>query len=205
MHFILRNFSTESRLSCCIVIKEFYLTKLFCNNHGSPLWRASTSSVHIFFDSRCVLSLLPAYFPFRLLLIIIITLYVTGPQIIFSILNQGCGVGGKMSHSDLSKISDSDSLTWSEWSSAVDNFAATSTQWKSWYTAIICFKFQNKLYHFKQGCGGVGGERSASNSLTSREWNPVVTFDGNRGTQQETSDSTKVSKEIVPFQQEFPI
>jgi len=28
---------------------------------------------------------------------------------------------------------------------------------------------------------------------------------GNRGAQQEISDSTKVSKEIVPFQQEFPI
>jgi len=30
-------------------------------------------------------------------------------------------------------------------------------------------------------------------------------INGNRGTQQEISVSTKVSKEIVPFQQEFPI
>jgi len=28
---------------------------------------------------------------------------------------------------------------------------------------------------------------------------------GNRGTQKEISDSTKVTKEIVPFQQKFPI
>jgi len=33
----------------------------------------------------------------------------------------------------------------------------------------------------------------------------AVEFNGNRGTQQEISVSTKVSKEIVPFQQEFPI
>jgi len=33
----------------------------------------------------------------------------------------------------------------------------------------------------------------------------AVTINGNGGTQQEISDSTKVSKEIVPFQQEFPI
>jgi len=33
----------------------------------------------------------------------------------------------------------------------------------------------------------------------------VVKINGNSGTQQETYDSTKVSKEIVPFQQEFPI
>jgi len=33
----------------------------------------------------------------------------------------------------------------------------------------------------------------------------VVKIDGNRGTQQEISDSTKGPKEIVPFQQEFPI
>jgi len=30
-------------------------------------------------------------------------------------------------------------------------------------------------------------------------------INGNRGTQQETSDSTKVSKKIVQLQQEFPI
>jgi len=33
----------------------------------------------------------------------------------------------------------------------------------------------------------------------------AVKINGNRGTQQEISDSTKVSKEIVPLQQEFPI
>jgi len=33
----------------------------------------------------------------------------------------------------------------------------------------------------------------------------AIEINGNRGTQQEISDSTKVSKEIVPFQQEFPI
>jgi len=30
-------------------------------------------------------------------------------------------------------------------------------------------------------------------------------INGNRGAQQEMSISTKISKEIVPFQQEFPI
>jgi len=33
----------------------------------------------------------------------------------------------------------------------------------------------------------------------------AVTINGNRGVQQEISVATKVSKEIVPFQQEFPI
>jgi len=33
----------------------------------------------------------------------------------------------------------------------------------------------------------------------------AIEINGNRGAQQEISDSTKVSKEIVPFQQEFPI
>jgi len=33
----------------------------------------------------------------------------------------------------------------------------------------------------------------------------AVKINGNRGTQQEISVSTKVSKEIVPFQQDFPI
>jgi len=33
----------------------------------------------------------------------------------------------------------------------------------------------------------------------------VVTINGNRGKQQKISTSTKVSEEIVPFQQEFPI
>jgi len=33
--------------------------------------------------------------------------------------NQGCGVGGKISDSDLSKISDSDSSTWREWNLTV--------------------------------------------------------------------------------------
>jgi len=33
----------------------------------------------------------------------------------------------------------------------------------------------------------------------------AVGINRNRGTQQEISDSTKVSKEIAPFQQEFPI
>jgi len=33
----------------------------------------------------------------------------------------------------------------------------------------------------------------------------AVKINGNRGTQKEISDSTKVSKEIVSFQQEFPI
>jgi len=33
----------------------------------------------------------------------------------------------------------------------------------------------------------------------------AVKINGNRGTQQEISVLTKVSKEIVPFQQEFPI
>jgi len=33
----------------------------------------------------------------------------------------------------------------------------------------------------------------------------TVKVNGNRGAQQEISVSTKVSKEIVPFQQEFPI
>ena len=32
-----------------------------------------------------------------------------------------------------------------------------------------------------------------------------VKINGNRGTQQEFSVSPKVSKEIVPFQQEFPV
>jgi len=35
--------------------------------------------------------------------------------------------------------------------------------------------------------------------------NPTVKINGNRGTQQEISVSTKVSKEIVPFEHEFPI
>jgi len=33
----------------------------------------------------------------------------------------------------------------------------------------------------------------------------AVKINGNRGAQQEISVSTKVSKETVPFQQEFPI
>jgi len=33
----------------------------------------------------------------------------------------------------------------------------------------------------------------------------TVKINGNRGTQQEISVSTEVSKEIAPFQQEFPI
>jgi len=33
----------------------------------------------------------------------------------------------------------------------------------------------------------------------------ALKINGNPGTQQEISVSTKVSKEIVPFQQEFPI
>jgi len=33
----------------------------------------------------------------------------------------------------------------------------------------------------------------------------TVKVNGNHGAQQEISISTKVSKEIVPFQQEFPI
>jgi len=33
----------------------------------------------------------------------------------------------------------------------------------------------------------------------------TVKINGNRGTEQEISVSTKVSKEIVPFPQEFPI
>jgi len=32
----------------------------------------------------------------------------------------------------------------------------------------------------------------------------AVKINGNRGTHQEISDSTKASKEIVPFQQDFP-
>jgi len=32
----------------------------------------------------------------------------------------------------------------------------------------------------------------------------AVKINGNRGTQQEISVSKKVSKEVVPFQQEFP-
>jgi len=65
---------------------------------------------------------------------------------------QGCWVGGKMndSNSDLSKISDfvtdlyivsdTDSLTKHDWNLVVNNFVATSNQWKSWYIArIICF------------------------------------------------------------------
>jgi len=32
----------------------------------------------------------------------------------------------------------------------------------------------------------------------------AVKINGNRGTQHEISDSIKVSKEILPFQQEFP-
>jgi len=35
--------------------------------------------------------------------------------------------------------------------------------------------------------------------------NLAVKISGNRGTQQDISVSTNVSKEIVPFQQEFPI
>jgi len=54
--------------------------------------------------------------------------------------HQGCKVGGKMS--------DSNSLTKSEWSLAVNHFVATTTQWKLWYTArIFCF---NKS--FKRNC-----------------------------------------------------
>jgi len=33
----------------------------------------------------------------------------------------------------------------------------------------------------------------------------AVKINGNRGAQQEIYNSTKVSKQIVPFQQEFPI
>jgi len=44
------------------------------------------------------------------------------------------------SNSDLSKISNYDSLTESEWSVTAKDFVATNTQWKSWYTArILCF------------------------------------------------------------------
>ena len=54
-----------------------------------------------------------------------------------------------MSNSDLSKISDS--LTLSEWSLAFKNFVATNTKQKLWYTARILFqqKFHKKLYHLK--------------------------------------------------------
>ena len=52
-------------------------------------------------------------------------------------LETGSGVRGKIF--DFSKISDSDSLILSEWNLAVNNFVATNTQWKSWYTTrIIC-------------------------------------------------------------------
>jgi len=63
---------------------------------------------------------------------------------------QGCGVGGKISDSDLSKISDSD-------------------------------------------------------YLLLRERNLAVKINGNRVAQQEIPVSTKVSKEIITFQHEFPI
>jgi len=43
-----------------------------------------------------------------------------------------------------------------------------------------------------------------SDSLTSREWNLSVKINGNRGAQQEICFN-KTFKEIVPFQQEFPI
>jgi len=89
-------------------------------------------------------------------------------------------------------------------------------------------------YARNQGCG-VGGKTSDSNSdlfpisdsdypkfptptrafakfptpdpdsSTWREWNFAVNVNGNRGAQQEISVSTKVSKEIVPFQKEIPM
>ena len=43
------------------------------------------------------------------------------------------------------------------------------------------------------------------NSLTWTQWNVAVKINGNHGAQEEISISTKVSKEIVPFQQEFAI
>ena len=46
---------------------------------------------------------------------------------------------------------------------------------------------------------------SDSDSSAWREWNFAVKINGNRGTRQEISVSTKVSKEFVPFQQEFRI
>ena len=46
---------------------------------------------------------------------------------------------------------------------------------------------------------------SDSDSLTLRELNLTVKINGDGGAQQEISISTKVSIEIVQFQQEFPI
>jgi len=44
-----------------------------------------------------------------------------------------------------------------------------------------------------------------SNSLTKMKWNLAVKINANHGVQQEISVSIKVSKKIVPFQQEFSI
>jgi len=88
---------------------------------------------------------------------------------------QGCGVGGKMS--DLFEISDSDSL--SEWSLTVNNFVATSTQWKSWYTArILCFKKNfHKLYHFTSNSHRCVMQKMIQLDFRRRRWtkNPTPT------------------------------
>ena len=62
---------------------------------------------------------------------------------------QDCGVGGKMSDSDLSKISHFDFLTQREWNWAVNNFVATSNHWYT--TRIIWFiKAWKEIVPFQQ-------------------------------------------------------
>jgi len=64
--------------------------------------------------------------------------------------NQGREVGGEIS--DLSKISDCDSLASRERSLAVNNSVATSNYWRSWRTAgILCFnKSFRRIVPFQQ-------------------------------------------------------
>jgi len=50
-----------------------------------------------------------------------------------------------------------------------------------------------------------GNEKAKILVLTEREWNLAVKINGHRDPQQEISVSTNVSKEISPYQQEFPI
>jgi len=62
-------------------------------------------------------------------------------------------------------------------------------------------KFPTPTPNFDSGVSKI----SDSDSLTQRERNLTVKINGNRGVHQEISVSTKVLKEIVQFQQEFPV
>jgi len=69
-------------------------------------------------------------------------------------LMRGCGVGGKMSNFDLSKISDSESLTLRlrEWSLAVKNSEQLAMEWKSGYMQefSVSTKIWKNMYDFNR-------------------------------------------------------